>query len=355
MAVLGTAAVEALIPVAALIGIAFAMLQWYVVARVPVPSHAGEDDGDGGGGGSKQHGHGVRGTEEDEEEDGMDYLLVEARCAEIQRAISIGATSFLLTEYKYLAAFTAAFAAVIFVFLGSAGRFSARPSPCAYDASRECRPALANAAFSAVAFLLGAATSVLSGYLGMRVATFANARTALEARHGVGRAFAAAFRSGAAMGFLLASSALLVLYAAVNLFGLYYGDDWGGLYESITGYGLGGSSVALFGRVGGGIYTKAADVGADLVGKVERNIPEDDPRNPAVRYARHCHALCMQRRRPAGCAWLLYLLCFIMSYTYLKAKSITVACTDYSCFFSARDNYYTSIATFSSSRIFSVS
>lgn len=282
MAVLGTAAVEALIPVAALIGIAFAMLQWYVVARVPVPSHAGE--GSGGGEGSKQ-GHGMRGKEDEEgeEEDGMDYLLVEARCAEIQRAISIGATSFLLTEYKYLAAFTAAFAAVIFVFLGSAERFSTRPSPCAYDPSRECRPALANAAFSAVAFLLGAATSVLSGYLGMRVATFANARTALEARHGVGRAFAAAFRSGAAMGFLLASSALLVLYAAVNLFSLYYGDDWGGLYESITGYGLGGSSVALFGRVGGGIYTKAADVGADLVGKVERNIPEDDPRNPAVR------------------------------------------------------------------------
>ena len=125
-----------------------------------------------------------------------------------------------------------------------------------------------------MAFLLGALTSVLSGYLGMRVATFANARTALEARRGIDRAFAIAFRSGAAMGFLLASSALLVLYAAINLFGLYYGDDWGGLYESITGYGLGGSSVALFGRVDGGIYTKAADVGADLVGKVERNIPE---------------------------------------------------------------------------------
>jgi len=213
---------------------------------------------------------------------------------------------------------------VIFVFLGSAERFSARPSPCAYDPSRECRPALANAAFSAVAFLLGAATSVLSGYLGMRVATFANARTALEARHGVGRAFAAAFRSGTAMGFLLASSALLVLYAAVNLFGLYYGDDWGGLYESITG------SVALFGRVGGGIYTKAADVGADLVGKVERNIPEDDPRNPAVRMHVTVTLSACNVLLAAGC-----LLCFASSCPTRISKqnrSPLVACTDYSCF-----------------------
>ena len=84
------------------------------------------------------------------------------------------------------------------------------------------------------------------------------------------------------MDFLLAANGLLVLYIAINLFQLYYGMEWEGLFEAITGYGLGGSSVALFGRVGGGIYTKAADVGADLVGKVERNIPEDDPRNPAV-------------------------------------------------------------------------
>ncbi|KAF0926459.1 hypothetical protein E2562_025303 [Oryza meyeriana var. granulata] len=271
MALIGTVAAEVLIPLAAVIGILFAVLQWYVVARVAVPSHVGCE---GGGKGERES--------DDDEEDGVDYRGVETRCAEIQHAISVGATSFLVTEYKYLGVFMAAFAAVIFVSLGSVRRFGKAPEPCAYDAARLCRPALANAAFTTVAFLLGAITSVVSGYLGMRVATFANARTALEARRGVGRAFAVAFRSGAAMGFLLASSALLVLFAAVNLFGLYYGDDWGGLYESITGYGLGGSSMALFGRVGGGIYTKAADVGADLVGKVERNIPEDDPRNPAV-------------------------------------------------------------------------
>jgi inorganic pyrophosphatase len=174
------------------------------------------------------------------------------------------------------------FAVVIFLFLGSVHRFSMASQPCQYTKGKMCKPALANAAFTTAAFLLGAVTSVVSGYLGMRIATFANARTTLEARRGIGAAFATAFRSGAVMGFLLSSLGLLVFYIAIKIFGLYYRDDWEGLYESITGYGLGGSSMALFGRVGGGIYTKAADVGADLVGKVERNIPEDDPRNPAV-------------------------------------------------------------------------
>ncbi|KQK07378.1 pyrophosphate-energized vacuolar membrane proton pump [Brachypodium distachyon] len=291
MAVVGVVGAEVLIPLAALIGIAFAVFQWFVVSRVKVPAAAAAASAVAAAAAAEEDAAKARlrtaesevaEVVEDSEEAGVDYGRVEAKCAQIQDAISIGATSFLLTEYRYLAVFTAAFAAVIFVFLGSAAKFSTQPSPCPSDPSRTCKPTLANAGFSTLAFLLGALTSVMSGYVGMRVATYANARTALEARRGVGLAFVVAFRSGAAMGFMLASSALLVLYIAVNLFGVYYGDDWEGLYEAITGYGLGGSSMALFGRVGGGIYTKAADVGADLVGKVERNIPEDDPRNPAV-------------------------------------------------------------------------
>ncbi|KAM3410409.1 hypothetical protein ACQJBY_002551 [Aegilops geniculata] len=287
---MGFSVADAVIPACAVVGIAFALWQWFLVAKVKVSAYApaangvhgrpvfrtGDEDGEdariGGGGGG----------ESDEEEDGGDGPAAVARCAEIQDAISVGANSFLFTQYKYLAAFTVIFAVVIFLFLGSVHRFSTASQPCQYTKGKTCKPALANAVFTTMAFLLGAVTSVVSGFLGMRIATFANARTTLEARRGIGAAFATAFRSGAVMGFLLSSLGLLVLYVAIKLFGLYYHDDWEGLYESITGYGLGGSSMALFGRVGGGIYTKAADVGADLVGKVERNIPEDDPRNPAV-------------------------------------------------------------------------
>ncbi|EES00707.1 hypothetical protein BDA96_03G163700 [Sorghum bicolor] len=282
------AAADVFIPACAAVGVAFALWQWFLVSRVKVSAYAAP-------GGNGHHGGPVfriedneedvgmgGGGDDDEEEGAGDGTVAVARCAEIQSAISVGANSFLFTQYKYLAAFTAIFAVVIFLFLGSVHRFSTDSRPCQYTSGRTCKPALANAVFSSVAFLLGAATSVVSGYLGMRIATYANARTTLEARRGVGAAFATAFRSGAVMGFLLASLGLLVLYVTIKVFGLYYGDDWESLYESITGYGLGGSSMALFGRVGGGIYTKAADVGADLVGKVERNIPEDDPRNPAV-------------------------------------------------------------------------
>ncbi|KAJ8493688.1 hypothetical protein OPV22_015409 [Ensete ventricosum] len=194
---------EILIPVAAVVGIAFALLQWLLVSK----------------------------------------------CAEIQSAISEEATSFLSTEYQYVGVFMVAFAVLVFLFLGSVEGFSTKAQPCTYSKDKYCKPALANAGFSTISFLLGTTTSLVSGFLGMKIVTNTNARTTLEARKGVGKAFITAFRSG--------------------------------LFESITGYGLGGSSMALFGRVGGGISTKAADVGVDLVGKVERNIPEDDPRNPA--------------------------------------------------------------------------
>lgn len=174
----------------------------------------------------------------------------------------------------------AMFSVVIFVLLSSEDGFQTKWHEDDHGILRA--PALFNGTFSTLAFIVGAVTSILSGYLGMAIATYANARTALEARKGLAPAFMAAFRSGAVMGFLLAGNALLVLFVLILIYRQIYGDDWEGLYEAITGYGLGGSSIALFGRVGGGIYTKAADVGADLVGKVEKDIPEDDPRNPAV-------------------------------------------------------------------------
>ncbi|KAG9150921.1 hypothetical protein Leryth_003048 [Lithospermum erythrorhizon] len=272
MVMISDLATEILIPVCGVIGILFSLVQWYLVSNVSLSA-----DREGG------VSNGKNGFIDSliEEEEGINDHSVVAKCADIQNAISEGATSFLYTMYQYVGVFMVAFAVIIFVFLGSVEGFSTKSKPCTYS-DNMCKPALATAAFSTIAFVLGAITSVISGFLGMKIATYANARTTLEARKGVGKAFITAFRSGAVMGFLLAANGLLVLYIIINVFQLYYGDDWEGLYEAITGYGLGGSSMALFGRVGGGIYTKAADVGADLVGKVERNIPEDDPRNPAV-------------------------------------------------------------------------
>eukprot|EP00270_Netrium_digitus_P009102 TRINITY_DN2761_c0_g1_i4.p1 TRINITY_DN2761_c0_g1~~TRINITY_DN2761_c0_g1_i4.p1 ORF type:complete len:778 (+),score=226.46 TRINITY_DN2761_c0_g1_i4:62-2335(+) len=247
--------VSVFIPITALIGIVFAVFQWNVVSKVKVEPGSEEEEGLSGG---------------------------VQQIAEIQAAISLGATSFLTTEYIYLGIFMGGFSVIIFLFLGSVDNFSTEWSPCESDATALCAPATANALFSTLAFILGALTSTLSGFLGMKIATYANARTTLEARKGIGAAFIVAFRSGAVMGFLLAANGLIVLFITISLYKIYYGDDWKSLFETITGYGLGGSSVALFGRVGGGIYTKAADVGADLVGKVEKDIPEDDPRNPAV-------------------------------------------------------------------------
>jgi Na+/H+-translocating membrane pyrophosphatase len=141
-----------------------------------------------------------------------------------------------------------------------------------------------------IAFMIGALISILCGSIGMVIATQANYRTTYCARNFLAPAFRTAYRAGCAMGFALVSIGLLVLIILIIVYKSVLGLEENGsgqtyykaLFESIAGYGLGGSFVALFGRVGGGIYTKAADVGADLVGKVESGLPEDSPKNPAT-------------------------------------------------------------------------
>ena len=135
--------------------------------------------------------------------------------------------------------------------------------------------------YGAIAFVGGALFSSLAGFIGMRIATAANGRTTEAARDGgTLKALPVAFRGGAVMGFSVAGLGLLGValgyWVFIDILDLENG------YDILAAIGLGGSSIALFARVGGGIYTKAADVGADLVGKVEAGIPEDDPRNPAV-------------------------------------------------------------------------
>lgn len=168
------------------------------------------------------------------------------RMQEIAAAIHEGAMAFMKREYTYLAIFVFVLTIVL---------------------------ALAINVLTAVSFVVGALLSATAGYVGMSVATIANVRTAHAARSGINPALTVAFSSGTVMGMMV---------AGLGLFGL------GTLYlfipdpAVINGYALGASSIALFARVGGGIYTKAADVGADLVGKVEAGIPEDDPRNAGV-------------------------------------------------------------------------
>lgn len=177
-----------------------------------------------------------------------------ARMTELMEEIALGARAFLKQEYTYVAAFVAVMAVLIAVLVVPLG---------------------------AVTYIFGAVLSALAGYVGMTVATMANARTTEAARSGgPAKALPLAFRGGAVMGFSVAGLALAGLAIVYIVFiGIGESDDG---FELLTAFGLGASSIALFSRVGGGIYTKAADVGADLVGKVEAGIPEDDPRNPAT-------------------------------------------------------------------------
>lgn len=179
------------------------------------------------------------------------------RMVYLMGAIRDGSMAFMKREYTAIAGFVAIMALLIYVLLDWG------------------RP------WGAVAYVFGALLSASAGLIGMRIATAANARTAEAARQGgTAKALPVAFRGGAVMGFTVAGLGLLGFALGVWFFDKVLGEsEW---VNIVTAIGLGASSIALFARVGGGIYTKAADIGADLVGKVEAGIPEDDPRNPAV-------------------------------------------------------------------------
>ncbi|MFA6024486.1 MAG: sodium-translocating pyrophosphatase [Candidatus Gracilibacteria bacterium] len=177
---------------------------------------------------------------------------------EIAESIREGAMAYLNRQYKTLAIFTI----LVFLALGFG-----LPD---------------NGFLIAMGFLVGAIFSALAGYIGMGVSVRANVRTAAAAKDGLGAALLVAFRGGAVTGLAVVGLALLGVSGFYWLFTTYFGlgvDEAPGL---LIGFGFGASLISLFARVGGGIYTKAADVGADLVGKIEKGIPEDDPRNPGV-------------------------------------------------------------------------
>lgn len=213
-------------------------------------------------------------------EDGSDTNS-KLKLYEVYLAIQDGAKAFLAAEYVLCAIFVVVFGAIVFVLTSNTpDGFNMLVGGC-----------------TAISFVVGALTSIVSGYAGMMVAVYSNARTTIAAEGqdaaGWTASFNTAFRAGGVMGFSLTSLAMLVLVGLIAVLSAILPGSLGAsgsegsdfakvLFECVAGYGLGGSCIAMFGRVGGGIYTKAADVGADLAGKVVSGIPEDDPRNPAT-------------------------------------------------------------------------
>jgi len=289
-------AASALIIAAAVAGILFALYQWFQVAKVP-----------------------VKWQEKSKEESDMTKPWFQAtevvkpehheKLEEIFQIVQEGADSFLKSEYVLCFIFIAVFGLVVLFLTAfvnrSEGLFN-NPRIDGHDFQGHFdskKMDFSVGALTAVSFAVGGITSIISGWIGMKVAVFANARCTVQAAQADAQAawkdsFNTAFQAGSVMGFSLCGLALGMLFVLIHLFSLVFkmnfdvhaSDAWEHgstleittLMECIAGYGLGGSCIALFGRVGGGIYTKAADVGADLAGKVVHGIPEDDPRNPAV-------------------------------------------------------------------------
>ena len=181
------------------------------------------------------------------------------KVADITEEIQKGAMAFLTSEYRYIAVFVVVVSGILFAINGSEGGLE-----------------------TVIAFIFGAVASVLAGFSGMRSATSANGRTAMAAKNGgQPAALAVSYNGGAVMGLSVGGLGLLGISLVAYWLGNGNGYE-GDALQYAAGFGMGASSIALFARVGGGIYTKAADVGADLVGKVEAGLPEDDPRNPGV-------------------------------------------------------------------------
>lgn len=219
-------------------------------------------------------------------EEGSKWELPKTPDALLQRMLYIGnliengAKAFLHNEYAFLYLFLVVFGVIIY--------FAAEPFKFV--------------PFTTVAFFIGGTTSIIAGYIGMRVAVYANVRTTRQCARSIHEGFIVAFRGGEVLGFMLVGLALLILIILLCIYHEIIVRDctpdkaltcefkgfkgarvlFPMLYDALAGFGLGGSTVALFGRVGGGIYTKAADVGSDLVGKVVAGLDEDSPKNPGV-------------------------------------------------------------------------
>ena len=248
------AATDAFIIVSSIIGILFALFQFKLVSRISL-------SGAPGGGNQETLVSGVN--------------IDTSKLIGIYEAIREGADSFLKAEYTICAYFILALGIVVLLLVSyTGGEFH-----------------IEEGGLTAVSFVAGGVTSIVSGLIGIKVAVFSNARTTVMAAgpNAWTDAFNTAFRAGSVMGFALVGLSMLVLFILAHFYTLHF-TKWDvegsgealKLTECLAGYGLGGSAIALFGRVGGGIYTKAADVGADLAGKVVEDIPEDDPRNPAT-------------------------------------------------------------------------
>lgn len=222
------------------IGLIWAVIEAYRVTAVKLDGHLGE----------------YKLSDPLSAEHGGNVVQQLAMMKRIAKNIAEGAGTFLYQEYRYMVVYIVVFSVIIGPSVGVGAM---------------------------VSFIVGSVTSIVCGWTGMKIAVYANVRTAHEAWRDLEPAFEVALRAGSVMGFVLVSFGVLNLALLVVIYSMpqFFGENTKELYEAIAGYGLGGSSIALFGRVGGGIYTKAADVGADLSGKNEYGMSEDDPRNPA--------------------------------------------------------------------------